>query len=167
MREIKFVPKLEADGWCWSLEGLFADSTISPSQGHGEVVGCLSPRSLRCSHSNVSAKLPALMSPLSCLPSSFKHTVPSIPRHCSVGPFTRKWQGSWHCWTTDQPPRHPLSPNIQPRVPGALLTLSQQCMGEKTREWELSFLHPPATLLTQQKHPAFQSALQRVHPSCT
>ena len=133
MKKTKFVPKLEAGGWHWSLERFFADSTIAPSQGHGEVVGCVSSRSLHLSHPNVSAQRPALMSPSSYLLRSFMCSVPSIPSHCSMGPFTGKWQGSWNCLTTYQPHRHPLSPNIQFRVPGALLILSSQCMGEKTR----------------------------------
>jgi len=55
MNEIKFVPKLGAGGWHWSVEGFFADSAVPPSQGHVEVVGCVSTRSLHVSHPNVTA----------------------------------------------------------------------------------------------------------------
>lgn len=86
----------------------------------------MSTRSLHLSHLNVSAQLPSLMSTSSCLPSSFMCSVPGILRCCSMGPFTGKCQGYWNCWTTDQLPRLPLSPNIQLRVPGALLIITIQ-----------------------------------------
>lgn len=74
--------------------GLWKDSLIiPPSQGHGEVVGCVSTRSLHLSRPNISAHLPALMSPSSCLPSNFMCSVTSIPRHCSMGPFYREIAG--------------------------------------------------------------------------